>query len=79
VTLNFKLDLTLDYKFAVRYSSIHRNENILFLYAAEIKHQRGTLNLDIAIHNYATHKYLRDENHGGGIILWTKKQTGAAV
>ena len=79
MTLNFRLDLTLDNKFAVRYSSILRNENILFLYAAEIKHQRGTLNLDTTIHNYTTHEYLRDENHGGGLILWTKKQTGAAV
>ena len=57
----------------------YRNENILFLYAAEVKHQRGTLNLDIAIHNYSTHEYLRDESYGGGIILWTKKQKGAAV
>ena len=56
-----------------------RCPSMLFLFVSEVKHQRDLLPLDVDVQGFDSHAYLRDSGLNGGLLLWTRVNTGRAV
>ena len=59
--------------------NIDRDKKIIFLFASEVKQQRNMVNLGTDIEDFSTHECLRENSATGGIVLWTRQNTGKAV
>ena len=56
-----------------------RNKNLLFIFAAEIKQQKGIRSMDFDIDGFTCTENLRESSQTGGIVLWTRDLTGKAI
>lgn len=56
-----------------------RDPNLLFIYVAEAKHQQGMSSLDFDIPGFNCTEALRESSQTGGLILWTREQSGKAI
>ena len=52
---------------------------MLFMFVSEVKHQRDLLPLDVNVPGFNNHTYLRDSGPTGGLLLWTRVNSGRAV
>lgn len=56
-----------------------RNENMLFIFAAEVKQQQGIKSMELDIHGFTCTESLRETSQTGGIVLWSRDHTGNAI
>ena len=77
--LYMNIDGLTESKFGELESILNRDRRIIFLFASEVKQQRNMVNMETDIEDFSTHEYLRDSSATGGIILWTRQNTGKAV
>ena len=56
-----------------------RDPRLLFIFAAEVKHQRGMRTIDFDIEGFTFTESLRDNSQTGGLVLWSREHTGKAI
>jgi len=56
-----------------------RDPHLLFIFAAEVKHQKGMRTIDFDIKGFTCTESLREDSQTGGLVLWSRDHTGKAI